>query len=377
MSAKSSVILKESEMDDKTLRQSVIDELEFDPRIDAADIGVAVDNGVVTLTGHVATFAERVAAEEIVNRVKGVRAIAQEIEVRRTRTEATPDDELAMRAVNLLGWDAAVPKNRIQVKVEKGWVTLSGSVDWQYQKVAAEEAIRRLDGVVGITSLIGIKAPTIQSANVKTKIEEALKRNAEIEASNIRVSVANGKVKLEGQVRAWYERRLVEQAAWAVRGVQNVEVNLHVDHRMPPVGHFKVKDVMHKGTVSVELDTKISEVAKRLRDSDIGAVPVKANGEIVGIVTDRDLVCRALADRRDIDQTTAGQVMSKDVVVCSADEDIDTAIHTMERRQVRRLPVIDSRKSLAGMLSLGDVSHTASESESGRLLRAVSAHHGK
>jgi len=136
-------------MDDKTLRQFIIDELDFEPSIDAANIGVAVEKGVVTLTGHVANYGEKIAAERAVQRVKGVRAIAQEIEVRFSNQPKRSDDEIAQRALDIVKWSVQVPAESIQVKVEQGWITLTGAVEWQYQKQAAESAIRKLRGSVG------------------------------------------------------------------------------------------------------------------------------------------------------------------------------------------------------------------------------------
>jgi osmotically-inducible protein OsmY len=214
-------------MEDKVLRQSIIDELDFEPSIDAADIGVAVEDGVVTLTGHVASYAEKLAVEEAVRRVKGVKAIAQGIEVRYPDSKKTADDQIAKRALDILAWDISVPNERIQVKVQHGWLTLSGEVDWNYQKTAAEHAVRKLGGITGITNLITLKA-TPKADDVRYKIEAALKRNAEVQADKIRVSVAGGRVRLEGKVKAWYERQIAEQAAWAVRGVDTVEDNLQL-----------------------------------------------------------------------------------------------------------------------------------------------------
>jgi CBS domain-containing protein len=140
-------------------------------------------------------------------------------------------------------------------------------------------------------------------------------------------------------------------------------------------GNMKVKDVMHKGTLCVEVGTSVKEIAKRMRESDVGALPVKADGRIVGIVTDRDIACRALADSGDPKQMTAKDVMSKRVVSCSPEDDIAKAIKVMERKRIRRLPVTNSHKAIVGMLSLGDISHKASKNLSAEVLRAVSAHH--
>jgi osmotically-inducible protein OsmY len=210
-------------MSELQLRQDVVDELEFEPSVDAAHIGVAVDKGVVTLTGHVASYAEKQAAIAAVRRVKGVRAIAEEIEVRYPLGKETSDDEIAQRAIDILGWDTMVPTESIQVMVHNGWVTLTGSVDWHYQKKHAEEDVRKLAGVRGVTNTIEIK-PSVQAEDVKRKIEEALKRHAEIEASAIRVTVRErDKVLLEGKVGSWDERHAVENAAWSAPGVKSVE----------------------------------------------------------------------------------------------------------------------------------------------------------
>ena len=210
-------------MSELQLRQDVVDELEYEPSVDAAHIGVAVDKGVVTLTGHVASYAEKQAAIAAVRRVKGVRAIAEEIEVRYALDKKTSDDEIAQRAIDILGWDMMVPSDSIQVMVHNGWVTLTGNVDWHYQKKQAEEDVRKLSGVRGVTNTIEIK-PSVQAEDVKRKIEEALKRHAEIEASAIRVTVRErNKVLLEGKVGSWDERNAVENAAWSAPGVKSVE----------------------------------------------------------------------------------------------------------------------------------------------------------
>ena len=214
-------------MVDKTLRQNILDELEFEPSIDAAHIGLAVDNGVVTLTGHVSSYEEKLAAERAVRRVRGVKAIAQEIQVRYHYQLKTDDDEIARRAADVLAWNL-VPADSIQVTVEKGWVVLSGKVDWQYQKIAAEAAVSKLAGVSGVTNLIELN-PQTQPKDVQYKIAAALHRNAQIVAKNIKVSVEDGKVRLDGKVRSWHERDIAETAAWSAPGITQVEDNLSVD----------------------------------------------------------------------------------------------------------------------------------------------------
>ncbi len=173
-------------MGDKLLRQEIIEELDFDPSVHSAQIGVAVEDGVVTLTGHVSSYAEKVATERAVQRVKGVRAIAEEIEIRYPNDSKTADDQIAKRALDIIAWDATIPKDKINVKVQDGWVTLSSDVDWNVQKTNAERAVRRLTGVVGISNVISVK-PRVKADDVKTRIERALKRSAEIDADSIKV----------------------------------------------------------------------------------------------------------------------------------------------------------------------------------------------
>jgi osmotically-inducible protein OsmY len=214
-------------MSDMTLKQDILDELEFEPSIDAADIGVAVENGTVTLSGHVRSYSERQAAEDAVKRVKGVRAIAQEIEVRPVGTAVTADDEIAKRIVRLLDWNTSVPAGTVQVRVSKGWVTLTGKVEWNYQRQAAAKAVHNLPGVSGIRNLIEI-LPAVSSTDVRSRIEGALKRDAELEAMSIRVQVKDNAVTLDGKVHSWSERRAAERAAWSARGVKTVTDNLVV-----------------------------------------------------------------------------------------------------------------------------------------------------
>ena len=215
-------------MTDSQLRQDVIDELEFDPSFSGEHIGVAVDKNVVTLTGHVNSYAEKLAAIAAARRVKGVHAIAENIEVRYAFQNKTADDQIAKRASDILNWDVLVPSNRVDILVEEGWVTLSGNVDWYFQKTAAEDDVRKLSGVRGVTNKITIKS-SADLANVKSKIESALKRRAEVEANAIRVTIQNGnKVILEGKVDNWEERRAAESAAWSAPGVASVEDRLTI-----------------------------------------------------------------------------------------------------------------------------------------------------
>lgn len=212
-------------MNDSNIRQNVLEELAYEPGVNADHIGVAVENGVVSLSGHVASYAQKLAAERAAWRVKGVKAIAEEIEVRFPEDRKNGDDEIAQRAVAILKWSAVVPQGVIRVKVQDGWISLSGQVAWQYERAAAENEVRRLGGIAGVINQITVK-PQVQPADVKRKIEDALRRNAEIEAGRIRVSAHGGKVVLDGYVHNWQERRSVEAAAWAAPGVTGVEDRL-------------------------------------------------------------------------------------------------------------------------------------------------------
>jgi osmotically-inducible protein OsmY len=213
-------------MADLQLRQDIIEELEFDPSLSGEHIGVAVDKGVVTLGGHVNSYAEKLAAIAATRRVKGVHAIAENIEVHCPYLKKTADDQIAKRAYDILKWDVFVPPDAVDVLVHEGWVTLSGNVNWYFEKTSAEDDIRKLSGVRGITNMIAIK-PHIDPADVKSKIDSALRRHAEIDASAIGVSVENGnKVVLVGTVDTWGQRRAVEDAAWSAAGVASVEDRL-------------------------------------------------------------------------------------------------------------------------------------------------------
>jgi len=216
-------------MNNEQLRHNIIAELEFEPSLDSANIGVAVENGgVVTLSGHVSSFAAKLAAERAARKVKGVHAIAQEIEVRYPFDKKTADDEIAKRAVNILKWDAVVPSDSVKITVQKGWVTLSGEVEWQYQRKAAEDVVRRLSGITGVFNNISLKS-AVYVSDVKERIESALSRHAKVEAQAIRVTVHDGnRVSLEGKVESWDERDAVEDAAWSVAGVQSVDDRLTI-----------------------------------------------------------------------------------------------------------------------------------------------------
>jgi osmotically-inducible protein OsmY len=208
-------------MTDQSLKQSVLDELAWDPSVADAHIGVTARGGVVTLTGHVGSYSEKCAAERAVGRVSGVKAVAEELEIRYLYGVGHGDEDIAKQALNVLAWDLSVPKDKVKVKVDKGWVTLSGDVNWYYQKHAAETDVRKLLGVMGLSNQIAIK-PSARASDVRKEIKAAFERNAEFEAEGIAVSIDGGEVTLSGKVDSYYERTLAENTAWSAPGVTQV-----------------------------------------------------------------------------------------------------------------------------------------------------------
>ena len=207
------------------IRDAVLKELDWEPQITSTDIAVSAEDNVVTLTGFVHSYSEKVAAEKAAKRVYGVRGVANDIEVK-PKLERT-DPEIARDAVQVLKTRISVPDDRIKVTLKDGWVTLEGRVEWQYQKRAAESSVRDLVGVKGVSNLIEVK-PAVSPAQVKTRIEDALRRSAEIDARRVSVVARDSKVSLWGNVRSWVEKQEAERAAWAAPGVTNVENHITV-----------------------------------------------------------------------------------------------------------------------------------------------------
>ena len=214
-------------MTDKELKQHVQNALDWEPSLDAADIGVSVDEGVVTLRGNVGSYAEKVAAERVVLRVYGAKAVANDLAVHLVSGFDRTDTEIAQAALAALKWNTVVPNDRVTVTVANGWITLNGTLDWNYQKDAAARTVRDLTGVKGVSNNITVK-PRVQTIDVRDKIEAAFKRSAEVDARRIAVSALDGKVVLTGNVHSWAERQEAERAAWAAPGVKQVEDHLTV-----------------------------------------------------------------------------------------------------------------------------------------------------
>lgn len=209
-------------IDDSELRRKVIAELDWDPSIDNSAIGVAVKDGVVTLSGSVVNFSQKKNAERAARRVAGVKAVAEDLKIKLPGTAERSDADIAQSVLSGMRFNVDVPHEHIQVTVENGWVTLDGEVEWQFQKSAAENSIKYLMGVKGFTDNIRIK-PRVSTADVKAKIESAFARRALIDADQIKVESTEGKITLRGSVHSWDEREQAEQAAWAAPGVSKVE----------------------------------------------------------------------------------------------------------------------------------------------------------
>lgn len=214
-------------LDNMQLQKKVLEALDWEPGLEAREIGVAANDGVVTLTGLVRSYADRFTAERVVKRLSGVKAIANDLEVRLLGDSRRSDGDLAAAAVRALEWDVNVPNDRIKVHIADGWLRLEGQVEWQYQRQAAERAVLHLMGIRGVSNQLTL-TPRLTPVDLKNRIEAAFKRTAELEARKIRVETTGGKVILEGSVHSWAEREEAEDAVWAAPGVTVVEDRLGI-----------------------------------------------------------------------------------------------------------------------------------------------------
>ena len=214
---------------DTQLQQDVMEELKWQPSVNATQIGVEVTDGIVTLAGHVSTYAEKWDAERAAERVSGVRALAVEIDVKLSGLNKRTDADIASSVKNTLQWTSSLTKDSVKVMVESGWVTLSGEVDWEYQRRAAVSGVRYLTGVTGVSNQIAIK-PSVSLSAVKSDIEAALKRRATTDAQRISVKVQGADVTLTGTVHSWSERDLARDSAWGTPGVRRVIDNMTVGY---------------------------------------------------------------------------------------------------------------------------------------------------
>lgn len=213
---------------DLEIQKDIMDELQWAPLLNVSEIGVAVKNGVVTLSGTVDSYSKKEEAEKAAKRVAGVKAVAEDIEVKPFASSIKNDTEIARMIADSLKWHSAVQEDKIKVKVENGWVTLEGQVDWEFQRDAAKNVIKDLTGVKGITNLIMVKA-SVTAKDIKQKIAAAFHRSATIDSDKVQIEIRGSKAILSGKVRSWLEKEDAENAVWRAQGITSVEDKLVID----------------------------------------------------------------------------------------------------------------------------------------------------
>jgi osmotically-inducible protein OsmY len=213
---------------DAEIQQHVLEELVWDPEIEVTEIGVEVDDGIVTLTGTIDSYAKKLAAERAAFRVDGVRAVANDLLVQPEGIGVVTDTSIARAIANAFEWNSAIPVEQVQITVAEGRVTLEGEVNWQYQRTAAETIVHRVPGVRDVTNLILVRQPFASAVEIKDSIERAFVRNAEVDADAVEVACDDGHVTLTGVVRSWAERQEAQEAAWKARGVTQVTNNIQI-----------------------------------------------------------------------------------------------------------------------------------------------------
>jgi len=213
---------------DQEIQQDVMAEIKWEPLLNSAEIGVAVKSGVVTLSGMVDTYTKKLLAEKAVKRVAGVKAVAQDLEVTIARSGQKNDTEIAEAALTALKWHSSILEQNIKLKVDNGWVTLEGEVEWEFLKESATDAVENIAGVRGVTNIIKIK-PMVDPVDIKKKIRNAFHRSASVDSENITIETVDNKVILKGKVRSWAEKKEAERAAWLAPGVNAIDNRLVID----------------------------------------------------------------------------------------------------------------------------------------------------
>ncbi|MDF2529946.1 MAG: osmY [Gammaproteobacteria bacterium] len=347
---------------DSDLYTDIMNKLAYEPSIVSSNstITIAVHNGIVTLAGSVGSYFEKRAAEKAASNVIGVKAVANEIEVKLPQHFKLNDTEIAASALAALNANIIVPKDRIKVTVENGRIILHGSVNWWFERRCAEKAVRDLIGVTDVNNHIAIK-PFIAPKDVKKEITKEFARNAEIDARRIHVETHNGKVTLKGIVHSKAEMKEALHAAWSVSGVYEVNNQLRISepklNLSTGVINMKISEICKKDVVTVALDTSIDKAAKIMKQASTGSLVVidSKTDKATGIITDRDIVIKVIAEGKNPSQCKVSEFMSKHLYTESEDTDVAKVISIMQEKGIRRVPIVDTEQHLCGIVSLDDL----------------------